>query len=789
MAIGQKNRAQRKRRGSSSGTRKTRRATRPRRAVLFYVRHLALWVSIVFAGYWLWLDRDVAQAFESKRWALPARAFARPVELYPGAPISRKRLERELERLGYQRAEAVPSRGQFAVSSDKLEFGSRGYAFWDFPEPERRALIAFDDGEIRSITDANTSLAIDLMRLEPPEIGRINPRRYEDRKLLSFEEIDADFVAALVAVEDRRYLSHYGVDPIGLTRAMWANLRALRFVQGGSTITQQLVKNLYLTRDRTLARKFNEMLMAISIDRRYSKEAILETYVNEVFLGQDGNRAIHGFELAAQFYFAKPLTELDMAESATLIGMIKGPSIYDPRRKPDASLRRRNRVLSILEKNGLLSSRAADALRRRPLELRPRRRDRDTDFPSFMGLVKRQLLRDYRPEDLKVAGLNVFTTIDIDIQQAAERGVHETITKIESMTHQQGLQVAVIVADSSSGEILAMIGDRNPTYAGFNRALDARRPVGSVIKPFIYAYALAQPRRFSLATKLNDVQVTWSDAQGKVWQPRNFDGREHGEVSMLDALIRSLNLATVDLGMKLGVENVARYLEQLAGGEEVPPYPSIFLGAVEMSTFQLAEMYTIIANDGFRIPLRAISAVTNQSQRKLNRYGLELKPLMPPAAAAIVRFALSRVIAEGTGRNLLRQLDDVQPLAGKTGTSNDFRDSWFAGFGANRLGVTWVGRDDNQPTGLTGSSGALRIWAAAMMEAGLRPLDLDLPKDIKWQRVNLAAGTIIDTNCSGGELIPVHEASVIPRAPTCTNAVPETNIRRGFFDRIRDIFR
>ncbi|MEE8172043.1 MAG: penicillin-binding protein 1B, partial [Alphaproteobacteria bacterium] len=668
----------------------------------------------------------------------------------------------------------------------KLEFGSRGYGFWDFPEPERRALVAFDDGAIRSITDAKTTLPIDLMRLEPPEIGRINPRRYEDRKLLRFEEIDADFVAALVAVEDRRYLSHYGVDPIGFARAMWANLRALRFVQGGSTITQQLVKNLYLTRDRTLARKFNEMLMAISIDRRYSKEAILETYVNEVFLGQDGNRAIHGFELAAQFYFAKPLTELDMAESATLIGMIKGPSIYDPRRRPDASLRRRNRVLSVLEKHGMLNSRVADGLRRRPLDIRPRARDLGTDFPSFMGLVKCQLLHDYRPEDLNAAGLNVFTTIDIDVQQAAEKGVHKAITKIESTTKQKGLQVAVIIADSSSGEILAMIGDRNPTYAGFNRALDARRPVGSVIKPFIYAYALAQPRRFSLATKLNDVQVTWSDAQGKVWQPRNFDGREHGEVSMLDALIRSLNLATVDLGMKLGVENVARYLEQLAGGEEVPPYPSIFLGAVEMSPFQLAEMYTIIANDGFRIPLRAISAVTNQSQRKLKRYGLELKPLMSPAAAAIVRFALSRVIAEGTGRNLLRQLDDVQPLAGKTGTSNDFRDSWFAGFGANRLGVTWVGRDDNQPTGLTGSSGALRIWAAAMMEAGLRPLDLDLPKDITWQRVNLAAGTIIDTNCSSGELIPVHEASVIPHAQTCTNAVPETNIRRGLFDRIRD---
>ena len=789
MAIGRNSRDGRKRRGPISAIRKTSRAPRPRRTVLFYGRHLALWISIVFAGYWLWLDRDVAQAFENKRWALPARVFARPIELYPGAPISRKRFERELERLGYQRTDGAPSRGQFAVSSDKVEFGSRGFAFWDLPEPERRALVAFDDGEIRSITDAETRLAINLMRLEPPEIGRINSRRYEDRKLLSFDEIDANFVAALIAVEDRRYLSHYGVDPIGFARAMWANLRALRFVQGGSTITQQLVKNLYLTRDRTLARKFNEMLMAISIDRRYTKEAILETYVNEVFLGQDGNRAIHGFELAAEFYFAKPLTELDMAELATLIGMIKGPSIYDPRRKPDAARRRRNRVISILEKSRLLSSRVADALRRRPLELRSRARDRDTDFPSFMGLVKRQLLRNYQPEDLKIAGLNVFTTIDIDIQQAAERGVHETITKIESTTHQQGLQVAVIIADSSSGEILAMIGDRNPTYAGFNRALDTRRPVGSVIKPFIYAYALAQPERFSLATKLTDAQKTWKDAQGKVWQPRNFDGREHGEVSMLDALIRSLNLATVDLGMKLGVENVAKYLERLRGSEEVRAYPSIFLGAVEMSPFRLAEMYTIIANDGFRIPLRAITAVTNRSQRKLNRYELKLKRLMTPAVAAIMRYALSRVIAEGTGRNLLRQLDGVQPLAGKTGTSDDYRDSWFAGFGANRLGVTWVGRDDNKPTDLTGSGGALRIWAAAMKEAGLRPLELDLPSDVKWQRVNLAVGTIIDTKCSGSELIPVHEASVIPHGPNCTDAVPETKIRRGLFDRIRDIFR
>jgi penicillin-binding protein 1B len=789
MATGQKNRTRRKRRGADPAARRTRRAARPRRALAFYLRHLILWVLVVFGGYWMWLDRDVTRAFENKRWALPARVFARPLELYPGAAIARRRLARELERLGYQRTAGTPSRGQFAVSSDRLEFGSRGYGFWDFPEPERRVSLAFDGDSIRSITDTVTSSLVDLMRLEPPEIGRINPRRYEDRKLLGYEEIPRDFVAALVAVEDRRYFSHFGVDLIGFARAMVANLRALRFIQGGSTLTQQLVKNLYLTRDRTVARKFNEMLMAISLDRRYSKEEILETYVNEVFLGQDGNRAIHGFELAARFYFAKPLAELDMAESATLIGMIKGPSVYDPRRNPEASLRRRNVVLSVLERQGLLAPRLVEGLRRRRLEIHTGEGGRDTDFPAFMGLVKRQLLRDYRPDDLNAAGLNVFTTIDVELQQTAEKGVRETVAEIERAKRQQGLQAAVVIADARSGEILTMIGDRNPTYAGFNRALDARRPVGSVIKPFVYAKALEEPRRYSLATKLDDLPVTWEDGQGKVWQPRNFDGREHGEVSMLDALIRSLNLATVDLGMRLGVEQVADYLEHLGIGGELPPYPSIFLGAVDMSPFQLAELYTIIANDGFRVPLRAISAVTDQSQRKLTRYGLELKPVMRPATAAIMRYALSRVVAEGTARDLMRQLGGIQPLAGKTGTSNDHRDSWFAGFGANRLGVTWVGRDDNEPTGLTGSSGALRIWAAVMRGAGLRPLELVLTHDVTWQRVNLSAGTIIEAGCSGGELIPVHLASVIPRAPDCAGHLPQSKAPRGVFERIREFFR
>lgn len=779
----------RRRRASTSRTRKTNQTARPRRAVFFYIRHVALWAVIVLLAYWLWLDRQVVTAFEKKRWSLPATVFARPLELYPGAGVTRDRLRRTLERLGYERIDVLKSRGQFALSHNKLEVMTRGFPYWDLSEPERYASISFVDDRVHAVVDGRTSEPIDLMRLEPPEIGRINPRRYEDRKLLAFDAIPHPFIEALVAVEDRRFFTHFGVDLKGLARAMWVNFRAQKFVQGGSTLTQQLIKNLYLTRDRTLARKFNEILMAISLERRYSKAEILETYVNEVFLGQDGNRAIHGFQLAAHFYFAKPLLELDTAEVATLIGMIKGPSVFDPRRKPAAARERRNVVLTILANHGLLSDDEAQGLREVPVRIHGRAHQRATNFPAYMGLVKRQLLRDYSSEDLNAAGLNIFTTIDIDVQLATERAVRDTIAGLEADPKRQDLQSAAIVADPGSGEILAMVGDRNPGYAGFNRVLDARRPVGSVIKPFIYAFALEQPREYSLLTKLEDTSVTLTDDRGVVWQPKNFNSREHGEVHMLDALVRSLNLATVNLGLRLGVSRVANYLERLGIKDDVPEYPAILLGAIDLSPFEVAELYTIIANDGFRVPLRAITAVTDQSQQKLNRYGLKIKPVMKPAAASLVRFAMTRVVAEGTGRRLPEQVARIKPLAGKTGTSNDFRDSWFAGFGGNRLGIVWVGRDDNKPTGLTGGSGALQIWGAAMRRASLQPLKTGLPPELGWQRILLSTNTIVDAECAGGELIPLHEDSAVNRAAGCDGRAVDTGSQRGVVDRIREFFR
>lgn len=779
-------------RRKSGGTRgrSSRRTKRSpwRRTARFVFLHLALWSALAFAAYWLWLDYRVSNAFEHRRWALPARVYARPLELYPGAAVDRARLEAELERLGYARVETPRAVGEYSVARRAVEFHARGYPFWDAPEPRRAVRVTFAAAAVAGLVDVATGAPVALMRLEPAEIARINPRRYEDRVLLSFDELPRAFVAGLVAVEDRRFFEHVGVDLAGLARALWVNVRERRIAQGGSTLTQQLVKNLYLTRDRTLVRKFNEVLMALSLERRYSKRDILETYVNEVFLGQDGNRAIHGFGLAARFYFGRPLGELTTGEIALLIGMVKGPSLYDPRRAPEAARRRRDVVLGLLADAGVVAPAEAARMREAALVVRTPGDGGRTVADAFIGLVHRQLGRDYSREDLNTAGLKVYTTVDPELQAAAGRALPQTLARLEQRPGAADLQGAVVVAEPVSGEVLALVGDRVPGRRGFNRALDARRPVGSVIKPFVYARALADPAAWSLMSVVPDAAVEVTDARGQVWRPTNFDGREHGDVTLLHAFERSLNLATVQLGLRLGVDEVVDHLRKLGLGRDVPRVPAVLLGAVELTPYEVAEAFTILANDGFRVPLRAIAAVTGPDNRKLTRYGLKQRAVMDPAAAALVRFAMTRAVAAGTGRALQSLLPDALPLAGKTGTSNDHRDSWFAGFGANRLAVAWVGRDDNAPTGLTGASGALRVWAATMAQARTRPVEPTLPAGVEWRRVDPALAGAYPRDCDAGLEIPVHIESALPQLADCDGRV-ETPAKRGVVDRLRDWFR
>ncbi len=428
----------------------------------------------------------------------------------------------------------------------------------------------------------------------------------------------------LLAVEDRAFFEHAGVNPKGIFRALLANLRAGRTVQGGSTLTQQLVKNLFLSNERTLKRKINEILMAILIDSRYGKDEILEAYANAIYFGQDGSRAIHGFGLASQFYFGEPLEDLDLHQIALLVGMIKGPSLYDPRKHPDRAMERRALVLDVMVEQNLVSAEDATVAEEMALDVTPKAASGITAYPAFLELVQRQLRQYYKSEDLVSEGLRVFTTLEPRVQATAENTLANSLSPLEkSQPKARPLQGAAVVVDTQSGEVLAMVGDREPKAVGFNRALDAKRLAGSLIKPVVYLTALEQPDRYTLTTLLNDSPLIYTSG-GQRWTPANYDKRYHGRVTLRDALARSYNVPAVRVGLDMDVINVVEMLRRLGLERDLKPYPSLLLGALEVSPFEVTQIYERIANGGFRIPLRAIREVTNATGEPLQHYALDV---------------------------------------------------------------------------------------------------------------------------------------------------------------------
>ncbi|MEM7540887.1 MAG: transglycosylase domain-containing protein [Pseudomonadota bacterium] len=604
-------------------------------------------------------------------------------------------------------------------------------------------------------------------RLDPLLIGLINPLAFEDRKLLNFEEIPEVFLKLLVVAEDRRFFQHFGLDPIGIARAAFRNLAAGATTQGGSTLTQQLVKNMYLSRDRTVSRKIKESLMALSIERRFSKAEIIEAYVNEVFLGQDGGRAIHGFGLGAEFYFGRPLGELDIAQMALLIGLVKGPTRYDPRRYPERAIKRRNLLVDIASADGLVSVEQASALKRSALQISARKSRAASRYSSFLDRVRSDLGRNYNEPHLKGGGLRVFSTLDPYAQHLFDRVLSSEVEALEKRQRIEAgkLQVAGVVIDRRTAEVIALQGSAS-SKSSFNRALDSHRPIGSLVKPFLFARALEKPKEFNLASTLQDRMVVWRTADGKDWAPKNFDGREYGSVSALDALLRSLNLATVDLGMRISVADFAPYLSRITG-KTIGEFPAIFLGAIELSPLEVARAYLALANGGVLVEPRVIDAVVASSGSLESQIKRGSQRVMESGAAAMVEFALTEVTRVGTGRAIGRRHKDTLPLAGKTGTSDDERDSWFAGYGQNYLAAIWVGRDDNAPINLTGSTGALKIWSAFMLRLGVSALNLEMPEQIDWLRVDGTRGQQVPAHCTRYPQLPVHRASILPLRSSC----------------------
>jgi penicillin-binding protein 1B len=733
-------------------------------------------IVFILSGYSLWntlnrLNTQITTRFEGRRWELPARIYGRPLELYVAKELREDQLKQELALLQYTETEELGKPGEYRISGNLFTIHTRDVHFPDGLQPATIIELTLVNGQISSLTDQQSLQQLSLFRLDPLLIASVYPGDNEDRQLIQLKDTPDLLSKTLLLTEDKKFYQHLGVRPLSILRALLVNLKAGRTVQGGSTLTQQLVKNFFLSSEQSMRRKINEALMALLLEYHYPKGEILEAYLNEIYLGQDGKRAIHGFALASKFYFERNIDELSPDQLALLVGIAKGASFYNPRKHPERVRARRNLILRNMGQAGLLTPDAARQLQDQPLGVSNRIVSGITRYPAFIQLVRHQLKRDYRDEDLQSEGLSIFTTFDPVLQQRAEESVQQVLADIEQERKlpKETLQGAFVLCSADQGEVLAVVGDRFPRQAGFNRALDMKRPVGSVIKPAVYLNALSHPEIYNLLTTLYDTPLT-IPVTGKDWAPQNYDKEFHGPVPLQQALVTSLNVATVQLGMDLGLDAVIATLHSLGVAEEISPFPSLLLGAVELPPITILQMYQTIAAGGYKTPLRTILAVTDHQNQLLQRYPLTVEQAAEPAAVFCLSTALQEVCRTGTGKNLQQLLPPGLTVAGKTGTTDHLRDSWFAGFSGSHVAVAWVGRDDNNSISLTGSTGAMRVWADTMGRITTTPLNLQPPANIDFYFSDVQAGKLFSDQCHQGELIPFIRGGLLPPVISCQAA-------------------
>ena len=681
---------------------------------------------LFFVG--MYLDSLVKQKFEGQLFELPTVVYARILNLAPGDEISLKEVRNELDVLNYRKVSQPKYPGEYSSSSSKIELIRRPFEFTDGPEPDRHVMLYFDQSGLTRIESREQDGDLGYLRIEPKMLGMLEKNRDEQRLFLRREEFPEVMVDALLVTEDRDYYQHDGVSPLAIARALVANIKAGRTVQGGSTLTQQLAKNLFLTSERTLWRKIREAYIAVILDYRYDKDRILEAYLNEVYLGQSGGEAIHGFGLAARLYFGQPIQELRIDQLALLVGMVKGPSYYNPVRYPERAKERRDLVLRLMMQQGYLTAGEFDHAASRALDIQDDVRIASRQ-PAYFQQLKIELKDKVGDAFEADKGLKVFTSLDPVSQHELETAIRKKIPQLAKVAGQD-LEGAAIAVDRHSGEIRAMVGGKRTGYDGFNRALNASRQIGSLAKPAVYLTALQQPEQYNLATTLHDKPLSLKGSKGKVWAPRNYDRKFRGDVPLYLALAKSLNVPTVQLGMQLGIANVIDTLEKLGvDRDEVRPVPSMFLGSFTLTPFQVAQMYQTLTNSGKQAKLSALRSVVDMDGDVLYQSLPIAKQTVDQRAAWLTTYAMKRGVAEGTGRYLNSQFAWAA-LAGKTGTSNDTKDSWFVGIDGREVTTIWLGRDDSKSIKLTGSSGALRVYAEYLQHRIPTKLTLPWPKGI-----------------------------------------------------------
>ena len=704
----------------------------------------------------IYLDAQIRHRFEGHRWSLPAKVYARPLELFTGQQLAQGQLKFELTQLGYRWVTQAKAPGQVQKTNQGMIIYSRGFRFVGGDEQGHLVEVNLVGDKIVGLRQTSGA-SIAVLRLEPQLVGGIYPAHNEDRELIQLDDLPNGFIETLLAVEDRQYYAHYGVSPWGIMRAMWANIRAGAVVQGGSTLTQQLVKNFYLTDQQTLWRKLIEAPMALLLNIHYSKDEVLEVYLNEVFAGQSGKRAIHGFGLASRFYFGQPVSELKLHQVALLVGLVKGPSYYNPRRHPKRATNRRNLVLSVLAQQGLISETQKTNYQALPLDLTEAKQV--SRYPAYMDLVRQQLKQHYQASSLSSHGLRIFTSLDPWVQQQADKAMLEQVGKLKQRySNIEGLQGAAVVSHRDSGELLALVGDYNGGYAGHNWALDESRQVGSLLKPIVHLAAL-ETGRYSPNSIIDDAPIALPQPDGSLWQPQNYDRKSHGKVPMYETLVKSYNQANVRLGLDVGVDKVLQQLQRMGVEQSIPAYPSVLLGAVEMSPLQVNQVYQTIASNGFYSPLSIVRQVTEANGRLLSNFPFAVRQVASNESIYMLQHEMRLVASQGTAKGVYRYLPKQQKVAAKTGTTNDQKDSWFAGFSGLHVATVWLGREDAKPTPLTGAGGALNVWGQLMQNLAYAHDEDIKPQSIAHYYLNRATGEAIPDKCPNGVWLPMLKTS------------------------------
>ncbi|NQY62116.1 MAG: penicillin-binding protein 1B [Alteromonadaceae bacterium] len=733
-------------------------------------------IAVTIGIYSIYLDSKVRNKFEGQRWQVPIQVFGKIDQLQLNAPININGITETLGANGYKKVTTVTQAGHYAATKNRLIIYRRKFDFGAGIEPTAKILIDVKNNKITQLTLDNRP--VKQVTLEPILIDRILPESKEDRILISLENVPEQLLDTLLLVEDRDYYFHAGISPVGILRALYKNFRAGRTVQGGSTLTQQLVKNMFLTRDKTLWRKVNEAIMALILEYRYSKDQLLEAYLNEVYLGQHYANGIYGFGLAAKFYFGKSIEQLNIEQMAMLIGQVKGPSYYDPWRYPERAKNRRDLILKLMFQQHYLSQVDFEYAIESPLSIRKHRRLQKQNYPAYLQLVKQEL-NQHLLDVQQQSGIRVFTGFSHFSQQNLQQTVSNLLPSLEKKYQQSDLQAAMLVTDIPSGEIRALVGDRKSGYAGFNRALHAQRPIGSLIKPAVYLAALERYEQFNLASILKDKPIVLTSDAGKEWRPKNHDGKFRQQVSLNDGLVYSLNVPTVNLGMKLGLNKVIDAIGLQGYTKDITARPSLLLGAINMSPYEINQLYLPVAAKGMYQKSHAITKILSSQSEVLWQYKNQMEQRFSTQASFLIDHALNQVTKKGTAKSLTWRLKNKR-LAGKTGTSNDLRDSWFIGYDAKHLVTTWVGKDDNKTTKLTGSSGALVLFADFMKKQGVVNKPIKTPDGIELALFETKSGHAVTANCSDTIEYPAIKAGIKIKA----DCLPEVEKEVSWFDRL-----